>query len=148
MKKGCNPNFVRKPDAALVDFLCENADVITKVTPAPEMVPAEVINWQMPGLWFLPVTPTRRWKEGESRFRAGITFATHLYNAMPYTGREPGSRARSSMKLTFIAVLSLMACMLITPTFVMLNALKATNCVWLPTPPRQQVPTLNSSFCG
>jgi N-acetylglucosamine-6-phosphate deacetylase len=28
---------VRKPDAALVDFLCENADVITKVTLAPEM---------------------------------------------------------------------------------------------------------------
>lgn len=39
-----NPNFVRKPDAALVDFLCENADVITKVTTAPEMVPAEVIS--------------------------------------------------------------------------------------------------------
>lgn len=33
-KKGThNPNFVRKPDAALVDFLCKNADVITKVTP-------------------------------------------------------------------------------------------------------------------
>lgn len=44
-KKGThNPNFVRKPDAALVDFLCENADVITKVTLAPEMVPAEVIS--------------------------------------------------------------------------------------------------------
>ncbi|MGC5376550.1 N-acetylglucosamine-6-phosphate deacetylase, partial [Salmonella enterica] len=45
VKKGThNPNFVRKPDAALVDFLCENADVITKVTLAPEMVPAEVIS--------------------------------------------------------------------------------------------------------
>lgn len=61
-KKGThNPNFVRKPDAALVDFLCENADVITKVTLAPEMVQRKSsANWQMPGLWFLLVTPTRR----------------------------------------------------------------------------------------
>ncbi|MEN1402864.1 hypothetical protein AAIH02_31835, partial [Pseudomonas aeruginosa] len=30
-------------------------------------------------------------KEAKAGFRAGITFATHLYNAMPYiTGREPG----------------------------------------------------------
>ncbi len=30
-------------------------------------------------------------KEAKVGFRAGITFATHLYNAMPYiTGREPG----------------------------------------------------------
>ncbi|EHG1218793.1 N-acetylglucosamine-6-phosphate deacetylase, partial [Salmonella enterica subsp. enterica serovar Paratyphi A] len=36
VKKGThNPDFVRKPDAALVDFLCDNADVITKVTLAP-----------------------------------------------------------------------------------------------------------------
>ena len=40
VKKGThNPGFVRQPDAALVDFLCDNADVITKVTLAPEMVP-------------------------------------------------------------------------------------------------------------
>ncbi len=33
VKKGThNPDYVRKPDAALVDFLCDNADVITKVT--------------------------------------------------------------------------------------------------------------------
>ncbi|MEN3208282.1 amidohydrolase family protein, partial [Klebsiella pneumoniae] len=37
VKKGThNPDYVRKPDAALVDFLCDNADVITKVTLAPE----------------------------------------------------------------------------------------------------------------
>lgn len=31
-------------------------------------------------------------KEAKAGFRAGITFATHLYNAMPYiTGREPGT---------------------------------------------------------
>lgn len=141
---------MRKPDAALVDFLCKNADVITKVTTAPEMVPAEVISkLANAGIVVSAGHSNATLKEAKAGFRAGITFATHLYNAMPYiTGREPARRARSSTKLTFIAVLSLMACMLITPTFVTLNALKATNCVWLPTPPRQQVPTLNSSFCG
>ncbi len=44
VKKGThNPDYVRKPDAALVDFLCDNADVITKVTLAPERVEPEVI---------------------------------------------------------------------------------------------------------
>lgn len=123
-KKGThNPNFVRKPDAALVDFLCENADVITKVTLAPEMVPAEVISkLANAGIVVSAGHSNATLKEAKAGFRAGITFATHLYNAMPYiTGREPAWRARSSTKLTFIAVLSLMACMLITPTFVTLN---------------------------
>ena len=45
VKKGThNPDYVRKPDAALVDFLCDNADVITKVTLAPERVEPEVIR--------------------------------------------------------------------------------------------------------
>ncbi len=113
---------MRKPDAALVDFLCENADVITKVTRHRKwFLQKSSANWQMPGLWFLPVTQ-RDVERSKAGFRAGITFATHLYNAMPYiTGREPGRRALSSTKLTFIAVLSLMACMLITPTFATLN---------------------------
>ncbi len=114
---------MRKPDAALVDFLCENADVITKVTTAPEMVPAEVISkLANAGIVVSAGHSNATLKEAKAGFRAGITFATHLYNAMPYiTGREPGRRARSSTKLTFIAVLSLMACMLITPTFATLN---------------------------
>ena len=45
VKKGThNPDYVRKPDAALVDFLCENADVITKITLAPERVEPDVIR--------------------------------------------------------------------------------------------------------
>ncbi|XPE53289.1 N-acetylglucosamine-6-phosphate deacetylase [Shigella flexneri] len=93
VKKGThNPNFVRKPDAALVDFLCENADVITKVTLAPEMVPAEVISkLANAGIVVSAGHSNATLKEAKAGFRAGITFATHLYNAMPYiTGREPG----------------------------------------------------------
>ncbi len=88
-----NPNFVRKPDAALVDFLCENADVITKVTTAPEMVPAEVISkLANAGIVVSAGHSNATLKEAKAGFRAGITFATHLYNAMPYiTGREPGT---------------------------------------------------------
>ena len=45
VKKGThNPDYIRKPDAAMIDFLCDNADVITKLTLAPEMVEPAVIR--------------------------------------------------------------------------------------------------------
>jgi N-acetylglucosamine-6-phosphate deacetylase len=93
VKKGThNPDFVRKPDHELVDFLCANADVITKVTLAPEMVPADVITRLVDaGIVVSAGHSNATLKEAKVGFRAGITFATHLYNAMPYiTGREPG----------------------------------------------------------
>jgi N-acetylglucosamine-6-phosphate deacetylase len=93
VKKGThNPDFVRKPDHELVDFLCANADVITKVTLAPEMVPADVITrLANAGIIVSAGHSNATLKEAKVGFRAGITFATHLYNAMPYiTGREPG----------------------------------------------------------
>ncbi|MGK7245235.1 N-acetylglucosamine-6-phosphate deacetylase [Buttiauxella agrestis] len=93
VKKGThNPSFVRKPDAELVDFLCENADVITKVTLAPEMVAPEVISKLVAsGIIVSAGHSNATVKEAKVGFRAGITFATHLFNAMPYiTGREPG----------------------------------------------------------
>lgn len=93
VKKGThNPSFVRKPDAELVDFLCQNADVITKVTLAPEMVEPEVISKLVAsGIIVSAGHSNATAKEAKKGFRAGITFATHLFNAMPYiTGREPG----------------------------------------------------------
>ncbi|MEN0583213.1 MULTISPECIES: N-acetylglucosamine-6-phosphate deacetylase [unclassified Kosakonia] len=93
VKKGThNPEFVRKPDPALVDFLCQNADVITKVTLAPEMAGTEVIHQLADaGIVVSAGHSNATLKEAKAGFRAGITFATHLYNAMPYiTGREPG----------------------------------------------------------
>ena len=93
VKKGThNPEFVRKPDPALVDFLCQNADVITKVTLAPEMAGTEVIHQLADaGIVVSAGHSNATLKEAQAGFRAGITFATHLYNAMPYiTGREPG----------------------------------------------------------
>lgn len=93
VKKGThNPSYVRKPDAELVDFLCENADVITKVTLAPEMVEPEVITKLVAaGIIVSAGHSNATVKEAKVGFRAGISFATHLFNAMPYiTGREPG----------------------------------------------------------
>ncbi|MFI8317594.1 N-acetylglucosamine-6-phosphate deacetylase [Kosakonia cowanii] len=93
IKKGThNPDFVRKPDAALVDFLCQNADVITKITLAPEVAGCEVIR-KLAGAGIVVSAghSNATLNEAKAGFRAGITFATHLYNAMPYiTGREPG----------------------------------------------------------
>ena len=93
VKKGThNPDFVRKPDAELVKFLCDNADVITKVTLAPEMVEPEVITaLANAGIVVSAGHSNATAKEARIGFRAGITFATHLFNAMPYmSGREPG----------------------------------------------------------
>ena len=93
VKKGThNPGYVRKPDSELVDYLCANADVITKVTLAPEMAGPEVISkLSAAGIVVSAGHSNATLKEAKIGFRAGITFATHLYNAMPYiTGREPG----------------------------------------------------------
>jgi len=93
IKKGThNPDFVRKPDAALVEFLCQNADVITKITLAPEVAGCEVIRKLADaGIVVSAGHSNATLNEAKAGFRAGITFATHLYNAMPYiTGREPG----------------------------------------------------------
>ena len=93
VKKGThNPSFVRKPDAELVQFLCDNADVITKVTLAPEMVdPAVITQLANAGIVVSAGHSNATAKEARIGFRAGISFATHLFNAMPYmSGREPG----------------------------------------------------------
>lgn len=92
-KKGThNPNYVRKPEAKLVEFLCQNADVITKITLAPEMVEPEVIRQLVnAGIIVSAGHSNATVNEAKRGFRAGIRFATHLYNAMPYiSGREPG----------------------------------------------------------
>ncbi|MFW0879692.1 N-acetylglucosamine-6-phosphate deacetylase [Cronobacter dublinensis] len=93
VKKGThNPDYVREPDAELVDYLCKNADVITKITLAPERVAPEVIaKLTAAGIVVSAGHSNATLKEAKKGFRAGIRFATHLFNAMPYiTGREPG----------------------------------------------------------
>lgn len=111
---------MRKPDAALVDFLCDNADVITKVTLAPERVEPEVIRKLVAaGIVVSAGHSNATLKEAKVGFRAGITFATHLYNAMPYiTGREPGLAGAILTSRMSTAVLLSTGCMSIMPTYV------------------------------
>lgn len=93
VKKGThNPAYIRKPDPSLVNFLCQNADVITKITLAPEEVDTAVIRQLVDaGIHVSAGHSNATWQEAKRGFHAGISFATHLYNAMPYiTGREPG----------------------------------------------------------
>jgi len=92
-KKGTHdPALIRQPDPALVNFLCENADVITKVTLAPEVAGSEVIRQlQAAGIIVSAGHSHATYQEAKNGITAGISFATHLYNAMPtLTGREPG----------------------------------------------------------
>ena len=92
-KKGTHdPALIRQPDPALVNFLCENADVITKVTLAPEVAGSEVIRQlQAAGIIVSAGHSHATYQEARNGITAGISFATHLYNAMPtLTGREPG----------------------------------------------------------
>ncbi|MDF2784011.1 MAG: nagA [Pantoea eucrina] len=92
-KKGThNPALIRQPDPALVDYLCANADVITKVTLAPEQAGSDVIRQlSAAGIIVSAGHSNATYAEAKAGFSAGITFATHLYNAMsPFSGREPG----------------------------------------------------------
>ncbi|MBK4724789.1 N-acetylglucosamine-6-phosphate deacetylase [Pantoea agglomerans] len=93
LKKGThNPDLIRAPDNALVDFLCANADVISKITLAPEKVDAAVIRQlRDAGIIISAGHSHGTYDEALAGIDAGVSFATHLYNAMPTTsGREPG----------------------------------------------------------
>lgn len=92
-KKGThNPAFIRKPDAAMIDFICANADVVTKVTLAPEQVESHFIRQLSDaGIIVSAGHSNSSYEQAREGFAAGITFATHLYNAMPpISGRQPG----------------------------------------------------------
>lgn len=92
-KKGThNPAFIRQPDDAMIDYLCQNADVITKITLAPEKVdPAIVRRLSTAGILVSAGHSNATCEEAKACFSAGARFATHLYNAMPYiSGRQPG----------------------------------------------------------
>ncbi|MGE9550824.1 N-acetylglucosamine-6-phosphate deacetylase [Erwinia amylovora] len=87
-----NPALIRTPTKELVDFLCENADVIGQITLAPEQVDSEVIRrLSKAGIVISAGHSHATHDEARAGISAGVSFATHLYNAMPtITGREPG----------------------------------------------------------
>ncbi len=92
-KKGIHSvDYIRPSDDNMVEFLCENADLITKVTLAPEHNdPAHIERLSKAGIVVSIGHTNATYQEARQGFASGITFATHLFNAMtPMVGREPG----------------------------------------------------------
>ncbi|WP_104399192.1 N-acetylglucosamine-6-phosphate deacetylase [Vibrio penaeicida] len=93
MKKGIHSvDYIRRSDDDMIDFICENADLVTKVTLAPEQNdPAHIEKLRDAGIVVAIGHTNGTYAEARQGFEAGITFATHLFNAMtPMAGREPG----------------------------------------------------------
>ncbi|WP_392563247.1 N-acetylglucosamine-6-phosphate deacetylase [Orbus wheelerorum] len=92
-KKGIhNINYIRKPDQAMIDFLCKNADVIKIITLAPEKVdPSFIGQLAKAGIHVSAGHSNGTYEDARAGFNAGIRMGTHLFNAMPaITGRMPG----------------------------------------------------------
>ncbi|EPP4296478.1 N-acetylglucosamine-6-phosphate deacetylase [Vibrio navarrensis] len=93
MKKGIHSvDYIRNSDNEMIDFICANADVVAKVTLAPELNASEHIEKLTQAGIVVSIGHTNAtYTEARKGFEAGITFATHLFNAMtPMVGREPG----------------------------------------------------------
>ncbi|MDA7745775.1 N-acetylglucosamine-6-phosphate deacetylase [Psychromonas sp.] len=92
-KKGIHPEeFIRKPNAAMIDLICENADIIKKVTLAPEQTPTEIIaKLHSAGIIVSLGHSNATYQQTTNAIKHGATCATHLFNAMTsITAREPG----------------------------------------------------------
>lgn len=93
-RKGIHPApQVRTLDAEMLDFLCQQAEVIAKLTLAPEcQSPAHIRQLVEAGILVAIGHTAATYEQANTAFAAGIRFATHLYNAMTPTlnGRTPG----------------------------------------------------------
>lgn len=92
-KKGIhNTEFIRSPSTDMLKLLCDNADVIQKVTLAPEKNTREAIQaLTQAGILVSAGHTNSTYTQAKAGFEAGIGFATHLFNAMTsITGRDPG----------------------------------------------------------
>ncbi|WP_045463777.1 N-acetylglucosamine-6-phosphate deacetylase [Vibrio hyugaensis] len=92
-KKGIHSvDFIRPSDDGMIDLICANADLIAKVTLAPEQNdPEHIARLKAAGIVVSIGHTNATYAEAREGFEAGITFATHLFNAMtPMVGREPG----------------------------------------------------------
>lgn len=92
-KKGIHRSeFIRKPDMKMIDHICANADIVKKITIAPENTPTTIIKkLSDAGIVVSIGHSNATYAQAKAAIDNGATFATHLFNAMsPVTGREPG----------------------------------------------------------
>ncbi|WP_341658857.1 N-acetylglucosamine-6-phosphate deacetylase [Vibrio sp.] len=87
-----NIDYIRPSDNEMIQLICENSDVITKVTLAPEHnAPEHIQRLKQAGITVAIGHSNATYAQARGGFDSGITFATHLFNAMsPMEGREPG----------------------------------------------------------
>lgn len=92
-KKGIhNPMFIRSPTISMVHYLCNNSDIVKKITLAPEQLNMTTIEQlKTSGIHISIGHSNASYQETQLSFSFGITCATHIFNAMPpITAREPG----------------------------------------------------------
>nr|WP_086940812.1 N-acetylglucosamine-6-phosphate deacetylase [Thaumasiovibrio occultus] len=92
-KKGIHSqDYIRRSEDAMVDYIIENKDVVAKVTLAPEQTPVEHIEkLSAAGVVVSAGHTNATYTEARKGFEAGVSFATHLFNAMTsIAGRDPG----------------------------------------------------------
>ena len=92
-KKGIHSiDLIRHSEQAMIDHICTNSAVISKVTLAPENTDAAHIAQLTAADVLVSVGHTNAtYTECMQGFDAGARFATHLFNAMTsITGRDPG----------------------------------------------------------
>lgn len=93
-KKGVHrPEYIREASGEMIDFLCQNGDVITKLTLAAENPTADHIQKFIDAGILVSVGHSNAtFEQTKARIAQGIGFATHLHNAMSpiSSGREAG----------------------------------------------------------
>lgn len=92
-KKGIHrPELIRKADREMIELICGNADIVKKITLAPENTPVEVIKQLSDaGIVVSLGHSNATYAQAKAAIDNGATCATHLFNAMSsMTGREPG----------------------------------------------------------
>lgn len=93
-KKGVHrPEYIREASGEMIDFLCKNSDVITKITLAAENATAEHIpTFCQAGIIVSIGHSNATYEQAKQRIEQGISFATHLHNAMSpiSSGRDGG----------------------------------------------------------
>ncbi len=85
-------DFIRHSDDEMIDLICANSDIVAKVTLAPELNASQHIErLHQAGIVVSIGHTAATYQQARKGFESGITFATHLFNAMtPMEGREPG----------------------------------------------------------
>lgn len=93
-RRGIHPAAqVRPLGAEMLDFLCQYSAVIAKLTLAPEChSPQQIRQLVAAGIKVAIGHTAANYEQAVASFADGISFATHLYNAMSPTsnGRTPG----------------------------------------------------------